>query len=248
MAPFKDSRERFSATADAYHRFRPGYPAPLLDWIAAVTGAPPDAGVADLGCGTGIASRFLAARGYRVVGVEPNADMLARARDAGGGPTYVTGEATRTGLADASVDLVTAAQAFHWFELEPTLVEIRRIAAPGAWACAFWNVRVSGPFNDELERIVLAHSSEYAPLSDSRDPRDPIVAAVAGTTCTEIPNDGALGWEAVLGRARSASYVAHGVADRAAFERDLRQAYERNARPDGTVVWALRTVAVAWRA
>ncbi|HKA90640.1 MAG TPA: methyltransferase domain-containing protein [Haliangiales bacterium] len=243
-----DSRERFSATADAYRRYRPGYPAPLLDWIAATTGAPPDARVADIGCGTGISSRFLATRGFRVVGVEPNADMLAHARAAGGGPTYVRGEAARTGLPDASVDLVTAAQAFHWFELEPTLVEIRRIAVPGAWMCAFWNVRVATPFNDEYERILHAYSSEYAPLSDTLDPRDAIRAAVAGTVCTEMHNDEALAWDAVLGRARSASYVAHGVADLAGFERELRAAYERHARPDGTLVWALRTVAAAWPA
>src|SRR5262249_3448715 len=109
-----DSRQRFSATADAYHRYRPDYPQALLDWLVAETGVASGARVADIGCGTGISSRFLAARGFRVVGVDANADMLARAVEAGGGPRYVVGEAVATGLPDRSVDLVTAAQSFHW--------------------------------------------------------------------------------------------------------------------------------------
>jgi SAM-dependent methyltransferase len=247
MTAIKDSRERFSATAGAYHRHRPGYPDELLPWIVETTGVPQGARVADLGCGTGISSRFLASRGFRVVGVDANEDMLAHARAAGGGPTYAIGEAARTGLPDASVDLVTAAQAFHWFELEPTLAEIRRIA-PGGHACAFWNLRLDTPFNAELERMLSDMSTEYADRSDRHDPREPIVAAVAGAATTEIRHDDVLGWDAVLGRIRSASYVAHGVADVPALERALREAYDRHARPDGTLVWALRTVAVAWPA
>src|ERR687887_1189496 len=101
----RDSAERFSAVADAYHRFRPGYGAAVLDWIAATTGVPAGARVADLGCGTGIFSRLLSGRGYTVIGIDPNRAMLEQARAAGGGPTYLAGEAARTGLADRSVQL-----------------------------------------------------------------------------------------------------------------------------------------------
>jgi ubiquinone/menaquinone biosynthesis C-methylase UbiE len=247
----KDPRERFSAVAEAYHRFRPSYPPALIDWIEATSGVPAGGRVADLGCGTGIWSRLLAARGYLVAGIDPNQEMLALAREAGGGPTYLAGDAVATGLGDASIDLATAAQAFHWFPLAATLAELDRILRPGAWTCAVWNQRTSTAFNDEYEELLQTHSSEYARnerLSDLRtDPRGPIAAAIPHAVTTELPSQDELSWESVLGRAHSASYVMHGIPDLPAFERALRQAYERHARPDGTLVWSMRTIAIAWR-
>jgi ubiquinone/menaquinone biosynthesis C-methylase UbiE len=244
-----DSRDRFSAVADAYHRYRPGYPPALLDWLVTTSGVRSGARVADLGCGTGIFSRCLAGRGLRVVGVDPNRDMLAQARAAGGGPTYVAAEATRTGLADASVHLGTAAQAFHWFAIDHTLAELARILVPGGWACALWNHRASTPFNEEYEELLLRYSSDYAArpsLTDMRgDPRDDL-SHLPGAVTIEVPHQDALSWEEMLGRVRSASYVAHGVSDMAGFEAELRRLYERHRVPDGTVPWIMRTLAIAW--
>jgi SAM-dependent methyltransferase len=244
-----DSRDRFSAVASAYHRHRPGYGPGVLDWILATTSVPAGAKVADIGCGTGIFSRLLAGRGLDVVGIDPNADMLAMARDAGGGPRYRSGDATGTGLPDASVDLATAAQAFHWFPLEAALSELARILVPGGWIFAVWNQRVSSPFNDEYEDLLLGHSTEYAAnraLSDlASDPRARLVG-IPGAVTTEIPADEVLSWDEVIGRVRSASYVAHGMGDRDGFEREVRAAYERHRRPDGMLVWAMRTVAIGW--
>ena len=68
--------------------------------------------------------------------------MIERARARGGGAaTYLPGEATATGLPAASVHLVTGAQSFHWFELNPTMTEIARILAPAGSAAALWNER-----------------------------------------------------------------------------------------------------------
>jgi ubiquinone/menaquinone biosynthesis C-methylase UbiE len=244
-----DSKERFTAVADAYHRYRPSYPPALLDWILTTTGATAGARVADLGCGTGIFSRCLAGRGLRVVGVDPNQDMLARARAAGGGPVYVAAEAARTGLADGSVELVTAAQAFHWFAVDQTMAELARILVPGGWACALWNHRTSTPFNEEYEALLMRCSSDYASrpaLTDMRgDPRDEL-SHLPGAVTIEVPNQDALSWEQMLGRVRSASYVAHGVSDVAGFEAELRRLYERHRGPDGTVPWTMRTLAIAW--
>jgi len=245
----KDSSERFTAVADAYDRFRPGYPSAVLDWLAATTGIAAGARVADLGCGTGIFSRLVAARGLAVVGIDPNPDMLAVARKAGCGPAYVLADATCTGLAGGSVRLVTAAQAFHWFPLEVALAEVDRIVAPGGWACALWNLRVSNPFNDEYDDLLITWSRDYrADLSDLRhDPRAPIVAAaLPGAVSVEFPVQEVLRWEAVIGRVRATSFVVHGVADRPAFEERVRKAFERHARGDGTLVWAMRTAAIAW--
>src|SRR6185295_10044902 len=111
-----DSRDRFSATVDLYKKYRPSYPPALIDWLLEVGQLAPGDRVADLGCGTGISTRLLAARGLDVVGIDPNEDMLASARAEGGVATYQRGEAVATGLANASVKMATAAQAFHWFD------------------------------------------------------------------------------------------------------------------------------------
>src|SRR5262249_52375699 len=96
-----DSRDRFDAAADAYHRCRPSYPAALFDWLLATTGLGPGAAVADVGCGTGISTRLLAGRGLDVVGIDPSEPMLDRAREAGCA-RYQRGEAAATGLPDGS--------------------------------------------------------------------------------------------------------------------------------------------------
>lgn len=241
-----DSRERFSAVAGGYDRYRPGYPDAMLDWMAATTGAGPGARVADLGCGTGIFTRILAGRGYDVAGIEPNEAMLAQARAAGGGATYQRGDAAATGLPGGSVTLCTAAQAFHWFELAPTLAELARVLVPGGWSFAIWNLRTDGPFNDDYERVLLETSREYKAVNDSIDPRTPIAAALPHALQHETRNDERLGWEMVLGRSRSASYVHHGVPDRERFVSLLGEAFDRHAGPDGKVPWAMRTVAIAW--
>jgi SAM-dependent methyltransferase len=87
-----DPRERFTATVDRYARHRPDYPEALLDWLAGLVSG---RRAVDLGAGTGILTRQLAARGWDVVGVEPNAAMRERAAAAGG--TYVDGSAEATG-------------------------------------------------------------------------------------------------------------------------------------------------------
>src|ERR1700744_2434719 len=117
------STERFGNRVDDYVRFRPGYPEALVPWLMRHCGL--DAGqlVADVGCGTGLFTRELLLHGLQVAGVEPNGPMRAA------GATYLAesdepfgsheGTAEATGLAPGSVALVTAAQAFHWFRLEP---------------------------------------------------------------------------------------------------------------------------------
>src|SRR5437763_840626 len=99
--------ERFTETAALYKLHRPGYPDALWPFVERTTGVRPGARVLDLGCGTGISTRFVAARGHRVLGIDPNEEMLAAATDAGGAE-YARGECTRTGRPDASAELVTA--------------------------------------------------------------------------------------------------------------------------------------------
>ncbi len=245
-----DPRERFTTTVEDYARSRPSYPEALVDWLGGVTGVMPPARVADLGCGTGIASRLLAARGYRVTGIEPNAAMLARARGEGGGPVWQAGEAAATGLEAASVDLVTAAQAFHWFDVPAALREIARILRPGGWACAFWNIRATTPFLLEYSRLldrfrqgpgresVGAAQATLASLRAS--------AAVTALAETDIPNRQRFDRAGLLGRARSTSYVQVEMPDRAGFERELSVLFDRFAH-DGFVEFVYQCTALCWQ-
>lgn len=127
----------FARVAAAYERARPGYPVEAVLWL---TGEVP-CDVVDLGAGTGKLTRLLAALGHRVVAVEPLGEMLDHLRAAVPEVTAVAGTAESMPLPDASADVVTCAQAFHWFDHGPALTEIARVLRPGAMVALVWNVR-----------------------------------------------------------------------------------------------------------
>jgi ubiquinone/menaquinone biosynthesis C-methylase UbiE len=240
-------KDRFNATAEHYRQHRPGYPPELVDWILATTGVRPPAVVVDLGCGTGISTRAFAGRRLELLGLDPSEGMLAEAHREGGA-TYRRGESTATGLADRSANLVISGQAFHWFEIPATLVELRRILVPGGWCSAFWNLRAKTPLLDEYDALLKSLSSEYEQVPK---PLPTIAAIKARSEITsvresEIPNRQELDREGLVGRAFSSSYVTHGVQDRAGFERALLDLFERH-QIGGHVEFVYTTVAIAWQ-
>ncbi|MCL2468488.1 MAG: class I SAM-dependent methyltransferase [Micrococcales bacterium] len=137
--------EMFTGKADAYARGRPGYPAPSVDYISTLVRK--GAVFADVGAGTGIFTALIAERGYEVFGVEPNTDMLEQLT-ATLSPyphaTAVPGTAEATTLPDHSVDVITCAQALHWFDPDVFRTECRRIGVPGALVIAIYNVTPGG--------------------------------------------------------------------------------------------------------
>jgi SAM-dependent methyltransferase len=130
---------RFGAVAAEYDRGRPSYPAAVLDRLAAVAGLGPGTDVLDLAAGTGKLTRQLVAAGASVVAVEPSAGMRERLVAAVPGAAALDGTGESIPLAPGSVDLVTVAQAFHWFRTAEALDEIHRVLRPGGWLALIWN-------------------------------------------------------------------------------------------------------------
>lgn len=140
----------FGSAADAYERGRPTYPPAVLDAFARELGVGPGCDVLDLAAGTGKLTRLLVATGARVVAVEPLAAMRAHVS----GIEVLEGTAEAIPLPDASVDVVTVGQAFHWFDRDAALAEVRRVLRPGGGLGLVWNERdKTVPWVAELELL-----------------------------------------------------------------------------------------------
>lgn len=241
-----DPRQRFTATAANYRRYRPSYPDALFEWIEREARLAAPARVADVACGTGISTRLLAARGHDVVGIDPNPEMLEQAR-AEGGARYAIGEAAATGLPEGSVDLIVAAQAYHWFDVEASLREARRVLRAGGACAAFWNLHGESALMREYDALLQAHASEYSVM---RKPLQTIAAIEARPELRELrkaefPNAQRLDRDGFFGRVYSSSYVVHGLLDREGFDRRLEQLHERYAE-GGSLEFRYRCVALLW--
>lgn len=130
----------FDRAAAGYAANRPSYPPELFDAVEELTGRPlRGARVADVGAGTGLATALLHARGAHVVAVEPGPAMAAQFRLGLPGVPLVLGEGERLPLADASLDLVAYAQAWHWTDRRRSVPEARRVLRPGGALALWWN-------------------------------------------------------------------------------------------------------------
>jgi ubiquinone/menaquinone biosynthesis C-methylase UbiE len=133
------SSPSFGKVADAYEAYRLGYTGLVWDHLARRCGLVERADVIDLGCGTGLSSRPLIDRGANLIGIEPDAEMLARAEAAlGDRARFQLARAEQLPLPDRSIDLVVAAQAAHWFEEPEAGDEVLRVLRPGGYVAYIW--------------------------------------------------------------------------------------------------------------
>lgn len=208
-----DAAARFSDRVDDYVRYRPGYPAGVLEILRAETGLAQEHVVADVGAGTGISAALFLDHGSVVHAVEPNPEMRAAAEARlGGRPGFHlhAGSAEATGLADASVDYVVAAQAFHWFDPVGAAAEWGRILRPGGWRVLLWNTRRTGatPFLRGYERLLREHGTDYAAVTHENVGEDALRTALgAGYGRRTVPSAQAFDLAGLAGRLRSSSYA-----------------------------------------
>lgn len=231
---------RFTDRAGDYSVSRPSYGSDALDFILAGTSRP--LRVADIGAGTGISSRLFAARGAEVLAIEPNAAMRAHAEPYAG-VDYVDGTAEATGLADASVDLLTAFQAFHWFANAAALAECVRIVRPGGRAALVLNER------DERDPVSAAYGALYHryALDDTEQRRmrsvDIFKRLPGHVAEREFHHVQTLDRSSLWRRTISSSYMPQSGAAAEHLRADVEALYDRCAG-DGGIAIALRTIVV----
>ncbi|MHC5907592.1 class I SAM-dependent methyltransferase [Streptomyces sp. S6] len=130
----------FNAAAAQYAANRPGYPQELLDTIEELADRKWEgARVGDIGAGTGIATSLLHGRGARIVAVEPGEGMAAEFRRALPDVPVVRGDGNRLPFRDATLDLLTYAQSWHWTDPTRAVPEALRVLRPGGALALWWN-------------------------------------------------------------------------------------------------------------
>lgn len=208
------NEHKFDGKGEIYKKYRPGYPGELFGWLYSDGGFSAESVVADVGSGTGIFTRCLLEKGSRVFAVEPNGDMRKKAEaslEKYSDFVSVAASGESTGLEENSVDFVTAAQAFHWFDREKFRLECRRILRPGGKVLLVWNTK--NPSSDvvgeigALNRRFCPSFSGFSGGIDFSDSSKEFSDFFSGEYISKFfKNDFALDKEGFVGRCLSSSY------------------------------------------
>ena len=211
---FEDSISRFSNRAENYSKYRPGYPNEVLALLKEWCGLTLESVVADVGSGTGILSELFLRNGNIVYGIEPNKEMRdAAERLLRGYPRFrsVNGTAEAIPLDDHRVDLVTAGQAFHWFDPNRARGESARVLRAGGWLVIVWNERQKdrSPFLKEYEELLIRYGTDYKKVSEAYPNSDTLKTFFAPCEfqSAQFENAQMFNFEGLRGRLLSASYA-----------------------------------------
>jgi len=208
-----DPTGRFSNRVREYALHRPRYPDTLFrqlpGWVFT-----PSSVVADIGCGTGIFTAHISEKVKKVFAVEPNRGMREAALRALADRPNVEvtgGRAEETGLADRSVDVIAAAQAFHWFDRVRARAEFLRILKPGGAVLLVWYERrtTGDEFLEGYEKLMLDHGTDYAQV-DHRNVTPEIIAEFFHPRPVEritVSGEERMDFEGLRGRVISSSYM-----------------------------------------
>ncbi|AFY34365.1 class I SAM-dependent methyltransferase [Calothrix sp. PCC 7507] len=157
----------FGLTAGDYAKHRAGFPSSFFDKLSEYGIGLPGQNIVDLGTGTGTLARGFAARGANVIGIDPSAPLLAQAKQLSESAQlqidYRVGTAENTGLANATVDIVTAGQCWHWFDRPRAAQEVTRILkANGYVALAHFDwIPLKGNVVEATEQLIEAHNPAW---------------------------------------------------------------------------------------
>jgi SAM-dependent methyltransferase len=236
--------EVFSTKVRDYLASRPDYPDALFDALAARGLVRDGAAIADVGAGTGLLTRGLLQRGCSVIAVEPSGEMRAAADQLlAPFPGYrsVEGTAERLPLPDASLDGITAAQAFHWFDVEAARAECLRVLRPAGQVALVWNDRVSSdPLHVALDAILNRYGGERRGALVAHESERAGVQRFFGTARpvqVSFTNEHALDGQGLVSLAFSRSYMPQRDTDAGReAERALRELFAAFAADDRIAV------------
>jgi len=233
-----DSTKRFSNRVASYIKYRPSYPSSALDALERIACSETPTTIADIGSGTGIFSKLLLDRGHMVFGIEPNAAMRQAAEQQlslYSNFRSIDGKSESTQLPEKSVDLIVAAQAFHWFDLAPTRQEFARILKPGGFVALVWNQRLTDatPFLKDYEALLNSRGTDYQAVNHANISDSDIEAffAPVAVEILSFPNQQLFDYQGLAGRCQSSSYVpAEGSPGHREFFTGLREIFDRNSQ------------------
>ncbi len=228
----QDPKKRFSSRVENYIKYRPSYPQEIIDFLKEKEILSNTSIIADIGSGTGILSKLFLKEGNLVYGVEPNVDM----RNAGkqfltkfSNFISINGSAENTTLDDNSINIITAGQAFHWFNLENAKLEFQRILKPKGWVILIWNRRKkhTNEFLIEYEKFLLKYGTDYKTIEKSKLDFDKFFGDKEYKTA-RFDNYQIFDYEGLEGRLLSTSYIP--LDDHPEYDNmllDLRQLFEK---------------------
>lgn len=210
----RDPKERFSSRVDAYVAARPRYPQEVVDHLKDAIKFTRAWTVADVGSGTGISTELFLQNGNTVFAVEPNAAMRGAAENLlAKYPNFrsIDGSAEATTLMKNSIDLVVAAQAFHWFDIEATRKEFIRLLRPGGWALLMWNDRklTGSPFLEAYEKLLVDFGTDYLKVRHNNISSEKFAEffQTGGSQSAGFENQQTLDFEGLRARVLSSSYM-----------------------------------------
>jgi SAM-dependent methyltransferase len=201
----------FEVAALDYEAARPGYPPDAVFWLAEQLGLTESSVLVDLAAGTGKLTRLLAPLVGRTVAVEPVAAMREKLHEVLPHVEVVDGTAeSMPFLEPSSVDAVTVAQAFHWFDTTRAASEIRRVLKPDGRLALVWNTRVLGdPVQDAIEEIVNRYRGETPFHRGTRSDEEIEATGLLRVVATkEIPFTQSLSRDGLVARVASISFIA----------------------------------------
>jgi SAM-dependent methyltransferase len=221
----------FGPTAADYARYRAGFPPEFFARLTALGVGLPGQRIVDLGTGTGVLARELAAAGCVVTGVDVAPELLDQAREldreAGVDVTYRVAPAEDTGLPAGEWDVVAAAHCWHWFDAPRAVAEVRRLLVPGGRVvlCSRDYLVLPGNVCEASEELVLAYNPGW-PMAGSSGTHEEWAADLTGFTGLEtftFDVDVPYTHEAWRGRMRSSNGVGASLPTErvAAFDEDL---------------------------
>ncbi len=207
-----DSTKRFSDRVEDYIKYRPHYPVEIISFLKKKIGFDSEWKVADIGSGTGILSKLFLSNGNTVFGVEPNKEMRkAGEKELAEYKKFISidGTAETTNLKDDSVELITAGQAFHWFDLPETKKEFARILSPGGTVALIWNSRKkdSTLFSKDYEQLLHDFGIDYKKVDHKNIDTNILDAFFGNYELKKFPNYQDLDLEGLKGRLLSSSYI-----------------------------------------